>query len=242
MSAEDSVVNPLVRNKLPRARVEDSLSTERFGTYLQATEQDGDAALKLYTWNTAVSAAFYGPLQALEIALRNSMHRELSKVYGESWYLEPGAGLDAGCNDRIHEVIRDLKRSRYATDPPHVVAAMSFGFWVSLLGSGGFLKREPGSQKANYEMTLWRTALWRAFPYGKGLSRKEIHKPLDFLRTLRNRIAHHEPIFSRHLQQDYTSILEITGWIAPPKRLWIERHSRVDDVLQTPPTSEDIKF
>ncbi len=34
-------------------------------------------------------------------------------------------------------------------------------------------------------------------------SRASIHKPLDFLRTFRNRIAHHEPIFNRHIEADY---------------------------------------
>ena len=36
----------------------------------------------LYAWNTAVSAAFYGPLQGLEVALRNAMHRRLAERLG----------------------------------------------------------------------------------------------------------------------------------------------------------------
>ena len=38
----------------------------RLGTYLTATGGDRVQAVRLHTWNTAVSAAFYGPLQALE--------------------------------------------------------------------------------------------------------------------------------------------------------------------------------
>ena len=38
--------------------LETSLSPDRFGTYLRATNGDRAKAVRLYTWNTAVSAAF----------------------------------------------------------------------------------------------------------------------------------------------------------------------------------------
>jgi hypothetical protein len=41
----------------------------------------GDS-LALYVWNTALAAAFYGPLQSLEIALRNALHAELTSICG----------------------------------------------------------------------------------------------------------------------------------------------------------------
>ena len=44
-----------------------ALSRERLGTYLDATGGDREGAIRLYAWNTAVSAAFYGPLQGLEV-------------------------------------------------------------------------------------------------------------------------------------------------------------------------------
>ena len=73
-----------------------SLSRERLGTYLDAAGGDQEGAIRLHVWNTAVSAAFYGPLQGLEVALRNAIHRRLSERYGEAWYDNPGAGLDRG--------------------------------------------------------------------------------------------------------------------------------------------------
>ena len=71
------------------------------GTYLRAVQGDREKALHLYTWNTAISAAFYGPLQGLEVALRNAMHRQLAGRYGAAWYNNPAAGLDTGCLVRI---------------------------------------------------------------------------------------------------------------------------------------------
>ena len=221
--------------------LEASLSAERLGTYLSATGGDRAAAVRLYTWNTAVSASFYGPLQALEVALRNAMNRELTAAYGQAWYNNPRTGLDSGCIARIEQTKRELLKENFPDDPPHVVASLSFGFWVSLLGPGGFIDWQTRT-KANYEMTLWRPALRRAFPHAVKISRKGAHTPLNFLRTFRNRIAHHEPIFSRHLEKDYENILEIAAWIAPHKRIWIEAHSRVPEMLLTPRNADGLKF
>lgn len=209
--------------------LESTLSPERMATYAQATGDDRERALRLYTWNTAISAAFYGPLQGLEVALRNSMHHQLCITYGEAWYDNIAVGLDAGAFVRIEAAKRKLRKGRYPIDPPHVVAELPFGFWVSLLGRGG-RGRAPDTSKKNYDMTLWRTSLYKAFPHGPG-RRTETHKPLDYLRTLRNRIAHHEPIFSRHLEEDFHSILTVTGWICPQTADWIRHHSRVHELL-----------
>ncbi len=226
----DSIINML----------EHSLSPERMSTYVAATGGDKRLAINLYTWNTAASAAFYGPLQGMEIALRNAMHRELSSTYGADWYDNPACGLDIGTLNRISDAKNDLRRSSYPIDPPHVVAALSFGFWVALLGKGGRLGA-LNSAKSNYDMTLWRPSLYKAFPNIR-MRRSEAHAPFDYLRTLRNRIAHHEPIFQRHLDADYRQILTVTGWICADIRDWIAHHSRIEQVLILPKNSDVITF
>ena len=207
------------------AALQTSLSPERFGTYLAAAAGDRAEAMRLYTWNTALSAAFYGPLHGLEVAVRNAMHRRLSLAFGPAWYDDPRAGLDAGALDRVRRTKDELMRDRYPADPSHLVAALTFGFWVSLLGRGG---RGPGlgAPKRNYEMSLWRPALAGAFPNAR-LARAAAQKQLDFLRTFRNRIAHHEPIFARHLAADHHGIRRVTGCISADVRDWIAHHRRV---------------
>ena len=241
MSSGEPKVKMFDLNEEILSELESSLSPERFSTYLAATDGERGLAVSLYTWNTAISAAFYGPLQALEVALRNSMNRNLVTAYGAKWYDNVAVGLDSGGLARISETKRELPKGKYPIDPPHVVASLSFGFWVSLLGAGGFIDWQT-KQKANYEMTLWRPALRKAFPHAAKISRKDAHAPLNFLRTFRNRIAHHEPIFTRHLEKDYASILEIAGWIAPHKRTWIIAHSRVPEMLSVPKDSREIRF
>lgn len=233
-------VNTFAVNNVLLDALEISLSPERMATYLAAVSGDREKALRLYTWNTAASAAFYGPLQGLEVALRNAMHQRLAGIFGSNWYDNPTCTLDVGARERVDAAKRNLVRDGYSADPPHVVAALAFGFWVSLLGRGG-RTAGPGSPRANYDMSLWRPALYRAFPNVRK-PRADVHRPLDFLRTLRNRIAHHEPIFGRHLAADYNHILEVTGWICVDTRNWIAHHSRVLDILALSRDSDIIRF
>ena len=219
--------------------LETALSHERLSTYLDAAGGDRERTIRLHAWNTAVSAAFYGPLQGLEVALRNAMHRRLAERYGPAWYDHPGAGLDRGAVGRTAGARSELARDGRGDDPPRIVAALSFGFWVSLLGPGG---RTEAGRKANYEMTLWRPALRGAFAHRATLTRRQAHRPLDALRILRNRVAHHEPIFARDLTADHERVLDVAGWISPAVRTWIEHHSRAPDVIEAARGAGDVRF
>ena len=206
-----------------------SVSEQRLSKFLQETQGDLEKAFQLYTWDTAISSAFYGPLQGVEVTLRNALHREMTKLHDENWFDEPRCQLNYSSNLKIENAKKELRKAKKPLESGRIVAELSLGFWVSLLGSGG--------KKYNYEMNLWRPALYKASPHKK-LSRKEAHKRLDFLRNFRNRIAHHEPIFHRDLKADYKSILEVSGWICPDTAKWIEHHSRVEEILKT----EEVDF
>ena len=220
--------------------LEASFSSARLSTYFRAAGGDWKKALHLYTWNTAISAAFYGPLQGLEVTLRNAMHRQLATCYGEAWYDNPGAGLDARCLVRIANAKTEVARAGNMPKSPRIVAVLSFGFWVSLLGPGGRL--DQAGRRGNYEMTLWRPALRGAFSHRTPMTRKQAHLPLNCLRKLRNRIAHHEPIFARNLLEDHQRLLDVTGWISPGARSWIEGHSRVAELLDASVYATDVRF
>ena len=66
--------------------------------------------------------------------------------------------------------------------------------WASGSGLSAVVDPVSGGRRANYDRTLRRPALHRAFP---GRPRREVQRKLNSLRQLRNRIAHHEPIFDR---------------------------------------------
>ena len=208
-------------------------------TYLQAARGDRMQALRLYTWNTDISAALYPPLQGIELALRHAMHRELSACYGEDWYDNPAAGLDFRSRDRVASAKRVVAANSRTVVPLRIVEKLCFGFWTSLLSSGGRLE-ESSDRKANYARTLWKPALRSAFPHRTFLTRRQAQSAFERLRRLRNKVAHHEPIFERPLQEDYRHILTVTGWISSEARLWIERNSRVPWLLATRQDAGDV--
>ena len=232
-------VNPFSYTEETLTEIETALSHERLQPYLNTAGGDRARALRLYLWNTAVSAGFYGPLQGLEVVLRNATHRQLSERYGSVWYRNLDIGLDRGALGRIRQAISELARDGSTNDIPRIVATLSFGFWVSLLGSGGRLE---SGRRANYEMTLWRPALRQVFAHRATLTRRQAHGPLNELRILRNRIAHHEPIFTRNLTADYARILEVLGWISPGIQTWTAHHSQLPALLELPRDASTIQF
>ena len=210
-------------------------SKNRFNRYIKACSGDIEKAFRLYTWNGAIGAAFHVPIQAVEIVLRTTIHNSLASHYGSNWY--------DNCESIVDEVafkkIQDAKdKSNY--DPKHsehLVTKLSFGFWVSLLGSGGPLLK---SGHANYEITLWRPALMRAFPIN--LTRKNVHFQIDKIRRLRNKIVHHEAVFSRRLEDDYEGILTVLEWLSPETRNWIASFSTIPTLLVTKSDTTIIRF
>ena len=212
--------------------LENVFSRERMQTYLDAADGNRAVALQHYTRNVQLGAAFHGPLQALEITLRNAIHDQLAAHYGSHWYMDPAPGLD---NHARNAIDGQLKHGGSALTPGPFVASMSLGFWVRLLGRGSYVN---GGGKADYERTLWRPALFKAFP---GRQRRTVQQRLNRLRQLRNRIAHHEPVFDRNLTEDYALLLETVGWISADVRAWIEAHSTLPDALQAP-LSNPIRF
>ena len=195
----------------------DGISKERLEKYLIASSGDNAKALSLYELNTRVSEAFYTPIQGFEILLRNSIHKSLSKDYGVDWLTSGKISLEFFQRDAI---LKTLDKSKIVLTIPKMIAELNLGFWTSLF-----------SRK--YE-ELWRHNLRHVFKQTPTpLRRKEILKQLNTIRELRNRIAHHEPIFHRELYEEHQSIINIIGLICPYTQEWIIKESRFNDVYQS---------
>ena len=194
-----------------------AISEQRFATYLRLAGGNGDQALQLYVRNVALGAAFHGPLQALEVTLRNAVHDAMTQVHGQSWF--NNAPLRAPEQRAVNKAIQSIQREGKPQTPGRVVAEINLGFWVAL-----FAKK--------YDATLWRTVLHGCFRAPR--SRVNVHDRLNRLRTLRNRIVHHEPILQRHLQADHNGILWLLDRLSPETAAWVAHHCRVPEVLAQP--------
>lgn len=222
--------------------MDELLSEARFARYLNRYDGNRRLAMRLYTWNLAACSALWGPINVLEIAVRNAIHNRLVERTGRGdWWSDTRIHLCWNERDAIDSAISTLKR-RGTADPSadQVVAATSFGLWVGLTGAG--VPRDP---MLSYETTLWQPRLQHAFPHRGDRRRKYIHAKLDDVRILRNRIAHHEPIYRSPLQNIYDDILEIAAMIRPEARDFIAGHSRAQEVIddyQKALTTGEIRF
>lgn len=105
-----------------------------------------------------------------------------------------------------------------------VIAELSFGFWRYLVAK-------------RYQATAW-PALQKAFPLhpdGSAAPRVDIDDRMQRIHVLRNRIAHHEPIFRRNVAHDYADMLTLVGWVSREASDWVEELSRVPTMLAQRP-------
>lgn len=202
------------------------LSSSRLGTYRRSSAGP-DEAIRLYTWNIEISSAIWSELHAMEVIVRNTMHDTLASGLGRAdWWNHARINFHQVGKDQLSkaqdDAIEACARKHRPTVPEDVVAALSFGFWTGLAGHG---------KTQQYETMLWQPYLHKAFPGYFG-TRGALSADLDIIRKLRNRIAHHEPIFDRNHWGDHLRIVKIAGYIDADAAIYIDTQSRVDSVLQ----------
>lgn len=196
------------------------LSQERIAPYMKAAAGDAQKALKIYEKNTSRSATLYAQLQTFEVLLRNAFDRELSAPFANnnppcSWFDFQSGSASLITGDLAAKVAAAKAKiidKGYKVNHGQVIATLSFGFWVDLT-------------EVKYSQTLWIPfKLFKVFPGApKRLSHAEANNFLKPFRDLRNRIAHHEPIFQRDFVKDQRDILTAIRWICSESADWAER-------------------
>ncbi len=179
-----------------------TVSQERLDAYRHDGADDA-TTLGRYIWNAALSESLYSPLQMAEVALRNAVHNALKKEFNTSdWFGK--AKLTHWGEEQVKKARCSFPKSKIAT-PGRIVAELNFGFWTSFFDN-------------HYASTnLGPCILKRAFP-----NCPKRDKTLPFqrkrwkkIRTLRNRIFHHERILHwTDLPDQHRHLLEAIGWIS----------------------------
>lgn len=221
---------------LERATAGRWLSSPRLGVYLQATANDLDAAMELYDWNAAVTAACFRDVGHFEVLLRNRYAEELQKHYPDwtratstLWTLEngyEGTKLKQRAQNRAsRKALEVAKELAPHPTPGHIVANLTFGFWVSLT-------------KAPRTSTIWALVN----PVFGGKTRGAAHDYMMQLNTFRNRLAHSEPVFSTTtgLASRLTELHDLLTLLDPDVTAWIGARSQVVAVLAKQPTGQRI--
>ncbi|MBP5715901.1 MAG: Abi family protein [Bacteroidales bacterium] len=168
------------------------MSQKRMNRYLVACNGDTRKAMTLYRYNLQLSQEVFTIISCFEIALRNAIDENLSASLGTEWLkdsISSGGIFSNLTSDRTFvNISRAYSKLRSSDTYSHskLLAEMEFGVWKYMFSPIQF--RLTGSR------------LLRIFP-NKARSTPEmqynhsyIFNELDKINTLRNRIAHHEPV------------------------------------------------
>lgn len=207
--------------------VRQRLSPQRFARY-EALAGDLAGAARLYEWNMRASAEFHRLLHGVEVILRNALHDRMSERHREgglpgTWFDDPLGLLEARAHEDIAAARDRIERQRRVVTPDRLVSELSFGFWRYLLAS-------------RYETQLWTPTLRHAFPHLRTRRRSDVARPVERLHHLRNRIAHHEPIYPRRLDLDERDALAVVAAICGDSRNWLEDVGSVSAILAARPS------
>jgi len=183
-----------------------ALSLPRLSNYRSFFNAANSAeALGLYHWNEDLSALFFRLVCLIEIILRNRVHRVMSMRHGtvgtresRDWYMH--VALNPRSKAKIAEITHFRRGKQLllrvpAKSPDDVISQLSFGFWPHLL----HLREDITGQQLD-----WGQILIEIFPghrqrhptyWEKVKHRDVLFARLDLCNDIRNRVAHHEPIW-----------------------------------------------
>lgn len=214
---------------------------------MAAAKGDLSLAIELYALNIRVSQILYGALHGYEIALRNAMHDRLRQHFGrDDWYRAAGLKFThAEMVERAkHEALIGWPAGSGDAPVSKVVAELNLGFWTGLIAAG-------------YEQSLWKPCLWKAFPNVK-ISRSRAHQLLSDIKSIRNRVAHHErvlgskgtlyaglhPIHRTELTLRPEVIMGCISWICSETAGWVSATSGIDGciTLLDSPAMKEMQF
>jgi hypothetical protein len=227
------------------------ISKERLKTFRSLTKSDHDA-IELHQHMIAIGASLMSAIGTIEIACRNYSCLQIEKAFGRTdWLRNPPpsfrwhslesnfirkaeknaqraayAKLDNAAKKNLtnlafpngppeglsHHQVASARQSKIDVSEGQVTAQLTLHFWKRLYSS-------------NYEKTLWKRALKRAFP-NKTLDRADIANNLEILYQTRNRVAHNEPIYSARLHDAEAAIEFIAANLAvktPTKPTTLEK-------------------
>lgn len=211
--------------------VKAALSPARMATYEAAAQiqtDDDPSALALYAWNAAVSGALLSPLHVCEVVIRNAVADALAAVYGDRWPWSSTFERSLPDAHQGYAPRRDLLSARKtASTTGQVIPELKFVFWQKMFTS-------------RHDDRLWQPHLGRVLPHMEATQtvatrRELIYNEIEQLRKLRNRIAHHEPIFARNLTDDYRKILALVSYRCTITATWMDQNQTATSVIAAKP-------
>ena len=199
---------------------EDAISPERMHRYVSACANNTKRAMTLYRYNLRLSQEMYAIISCFEVSLRNRINKEMKMNHGNDWlrdFVLPGGRFDAdprveGTKKIIKKAYEGLLRS-HNYNHTKLLAEMEFGVWKYMFN--------------NVQYRLSGRCLLNIFPNKPTSTPKfqydntYVFNALDVINTMRNRIAHHEPICfgntgnidTQNVMFCYAQIMHLFQWM-----------------------------
>lgn len=199
---------------------ERTISPERMHRYILACANNTKRAMTLYRYNLRLSQEMYAIISCFEVSLRNKINNEMKVHHGNDWlrdFVMLGGQFDAdprveGTRKIIKKAYEGLLRN-HNYNHTKLLAEMEFGVWKFMFN--------------NVQYRLSGRCLLNIFP-NKPSSTPQLQydnafvfNALDVVNSMRNRIAHHEPICfgnngsidTQNVLYCYARIMQLFRWM-----------------------------
>jgi hypothetical protein len=218
------------------------ISAERLQTYQNHTDRQ-KKAIALHNHTLQLGTSLMAMIALLELSLRNITNQILIEDFGDEEWLLPGhtalplkpfecqaistaysraqkaaysklshkekTELDVRAypngvpQNASHRTISKKRQALFTPSHGQVISQTTLSFWKRLYSG-------------EYDSTLWKPSLKRAFP-NKSLSRSEVSTALEAIYATRNRVAHHEPVYGQRLEKTMDAVRFIRNSIGAKK-------------------------
>lgn len=220
----------------PNARVDAlfaGLNAQRMQPFLREAKGEAGLALRLYAWNGRLADALRFPLELAECITRERIAGALVARYGQQWHVDAQFlnDLEPDANAKLQKTVAE--RTRATGRPPaagsELVHHLTFGFWGYLF-------------TVRFVSQLWLKRIKVAFPHlAPGLNDQDaatkVHTSLKVLVALRNRVAHHDPVWSPSPNEQQKYIEDYIALACPHMAEWARYHATVAPILRAKPKS-----
>jgi hypothetical protein len=204
--------------------VETIISKERLQPYLNLHSDNLEKAITHYKANILISESFYPLISILEVGLRNSIDRQLSRKFNcEKWY-EDIEFIKIATRHQINKISEsraNIQSTKKEATSGRIISELTFGYWTSLFDT-------------KFEHDLWKNLRF-SFPNcpKKQRKRKTVSGKLNMIRKFRNRIFHHEPISWNltALNAYKEDIIEAINWLDKDLLKWLDELNHVDEII-----------
>ena len=213
------------------------ISAKRMGRYLEACGGDTRKAMTLYRYNLHLTQDVFTVISCFEVALRNAIDARLVPIFGEEWLKDSVMPGGIFSDDDFRETRKIIQRAYYKLvnngtySHSKLLAAMEFGIWKYMFSAKQYratgrslLKIFPNKTRSSAEMQY---------------NQSYVFNELDKVNTLRNRLAHHEPICfylnepeidTGYIVTEYQKIQSLFAWMGIDSRAMLYG---LDHVLTT---------